>query len=246
MSKFLLSVARQRKGGEHGSARTVGQKIGRARVGQAPPCLSARRPLGRLGTAHSRNSSVVQPTFQSQGCVQLPTPSQHCSPTLASDRWQQVDAVLKRRRLELVPQHLTPDIAHGRFLIYFPDVDLGTTAALTESDGFFDAHTAPPWGTWIGFFEERNNRTAHASYLLAWVPGELQACASRAMHASAEECIQWMTDVNVELRTILEGLFTESTNVRAPVGASKGRSPQRNQRQTAGCDSVAALAGVRL
>lgn len=138
-------------------------------------------------------------------------PSHLAPPTLGSDRWRQIDDVLKRRRRDLVSGRPVSGNELGRFLLYFPDVDVGTCAGQLDSAGFFDAHTAPPWGTWVGYFEERANPSAFAHYLLAWIPADFEASADAAVHATPEECIQWFEDANVELRNIVASLEAESS-----------------------------------
>jgi hypothetical protein len=92
----------------------------------------------------------------------------------------------------------------GRLLLYFPDADLCCGAAEAESRGFFDVHNCPPWGTWIGFFaDEGVPDDAYASYLVAWVPGELLGLASRGIEVNPEACIAWLDEAEVSLRFLL-------------------------------------------
>jgi hypothetical protein len=125
-------------------------------------------------------------------------------PTLPSNRFHLVEAVVIRRRQELGTVTLTTQPRHdGQLLLYFPDIDLGTTAAQSHSGGFFDIYTAPPWGTWVGYFEDLSQVTPQTSYLLAWVPQQVHTQATAAIKATVEDSITWLEDGSVALRSIL-------------------------------------------
>jgi hypothetical protein len=89
-------------------------------------------------------------------------------------------------------------------LVYHPDANLADGAAELESRGFFDVHNAPPWGTWIGFFDDRRPDHSFSCYLLAWVPEALVAAAGAGIDVNPEACIVWFADANVTLRSVVK------------------------------------------
>jgi hypothetical protein len=95
---------------------------------------------------------------------------------LSLNRWNAVDDIAEFRRYDLAEAAANVHPA-GRLLLYFPDADLTDGAAQVASDGFFDVYNAPPWGTWVGYFEDGVADSADTSYLLAWVPDALVARA---------------------------------------------------------------------
>jgi hypothetical protein len=90
----------------------------------------------------------------------------------------------------------------GQVLVYFPDDDLADGAAEAESEGFFDVHNAPPWDTWLAMVEDAN-RSEKNPYLIAWVPDELIHFAQRGIDVNPEECILWLKDCAVAMRSLL-------------------------------------------
>jgi len=123
---------------------------------------------------------------------------------LARNRWEAVDDVVAARRWAL---HDREPVGHrgypGRLLVYFPDADLADGAAEAESEGFFDAHNAPPPATWIGYFEDGSDDPDRSAYLLAWVPRDAVIMAEAGMAVNPEECIQWVGATQVLLRPVL-------------------------------------------
>src|SRR4051794_3476968 len=85
------------------------------------------------------------------------------------------------------------DLGGGRLLVYFPDEELNDGAAEAESKGFFDAHDAPPWDTWIGLFDDGRD----SECLVSWVPPELVAIAQAGIAVNPVECIRWLNDARV-------------------------------------------------
>lgn len=125
------------------------------------------------------------------------------APAPLADRWTAVDGVVVAKRHEL---RRSPDDRHprGRLLVYYPDADLADGAAELESSGFFDVHNAPPWGSWIGYFDDRGPDHAFSCYLLAWVPEFLVAAAGAGIDVNPEWCIRWFADAKVTLRSVLQ------------------------------------------
>lgn len=122
---------------------------------------------------------------------------------LSTNRWDAVDDICEFRKYELVKA--APNVRPaGRLLVYFPDEDLTDGAAEVASQGFFDVYNAPPWGTWVGYFEDGGAGPRRPCYLLAWVPDALAAVASAGIDVNPEQCIAWLTDVQVGLRSIID------------------------------------------
>jgi hypothetical protein len=121
---------------------------------------------------------------------------------LSTNRWDAVDDISRFRRYDLAKA--TANVRPvGRFLVYFPDADLTDGAAGVASEGFFDVYNAPPWGTWVGYFEDGGPDPGYTSYLLAWVPDTLVGAASAGIEVNPEQCIAWFTDVQVGLGSII-------------------------------------------
>jgi len=117
------------------------------------------------------------------------------------NRWGAVDEVFAYRD-RLWPESL-PELPLGRLLIYFPDAQLSDGAAEAASEGFFDVHNAPPWGSWVAYFEDRASESPYSSYLLAWVPETLVALAAAGIDVNPEQCIVWLDDAPVALREVI-------------------------------------------
>ena len=88
--------------------------------------------------------------------------------------------------------------------MYYPDAELSDGAAEVASHEFFDTYNAPPWGTWVGYFEDPNGNESYGSYLVAWVPAELMWRASAGVDVNPEECIAWLDESAVGVRPILQ------------------------------------------
>ena len=119
--------------------------------------------------------------------------------TLSRNRWDAVDDIRTFRKYDLTDASMNVRPA-GRLLVYFPNADLTDGAAEVASEGFFDVYNAPPWGTWVGYFEDSGLDPA---YLLAWVPNALVDAVSAGIEVNPEQCIAWFTDAQVGLRSII-------------------------------------------
>ena len=83
-------------------------------------------------------------------------------------------------------------------------VRIGDGAAQAESNGFFDLYNTPPWDTWVSYFEDvPNGPGSYDCYLLAYVPRQLLPLAAGALLVNPEECILWLSDADVKLRSRL-------------------------------------------
>lgn len=128
---------------------------------------------------------------------------------LARDRWQSVHDVTLLRRQELGGIDARGFAAsRGRLLVYFPDANLSDGAAEVASQEFFDIYNAPPWGTWIGYFEDPGGDESYGSYVVAWVPEPLVPIVSSGIDVNPEECIAWLDRTNVGVRPIIELLHS--------------------------------------
>jgi hypothetical protein len=95
-----------------------------------------------------------------------------------------------------------PDLRGGRLMVYFPAYDLCDGAAEQASAGFFDGFNVPPWETWIGYFESSSEgRPSRHGYLLAYVPQKLLALADAGISVNPEQCIQWLSQTSLEMRS---------------------------------------------
>jgi hypothetical protein len=121
---------------------------------------------------------------------------------LSTNRWTAVDDISDFRKYDLAKAPLNAHPA-GRLLVYVPDADLTDGAAEVASEGFFDVYNAPPWGTWIGYFEDGGADSSYTSYLLSWVPDALVGAVGAGIDVNPEQCIAWLTDVQVGLRPVI-------------------------------------------
>lgn len=121
---------------------------------------------------------------------------------LLGSRWSDVDDISAARRSDPFEVMLHA-VTEGRLLVYFPDADLRDGAAEVASKGFFDVYNAPPWGTWVGYFDDGGSDPSFRCYLLAWVPRALLNAAGDGIRVNPEGCIAWLEDVDVGLRPVI-------------------------------------------
>jgi len=106
------------------------------------------------------------------------------------------------RATTTTPATSMPKLKGGRLLCYFPDADLCDGAAEQESEGFFDVYNTPPWDTWVGYFHDGLEPDGcYDNYLLAYVPEQLMSLATGGILVNPEECIMWLEDADVKLRS---------------------------------------------
>jgi hypothetical protein len=119
-----------------------------------------------------------------------------------------VAAVVDWRRAEVGAVPASSPLEGGRLLVYFPDANLCDGAAEAESQGFLDVENSPPWGTWVGLFnDEQDDGHGYGRYLVAWVPPAFLAHAGSGIAVNPEECILWLetTDLTLKKRLPLLG-----------------------------------------
>jgi hypothetical protein len=160
--------------------------------------------VGRLRETAIWCSQYLDPSAP-QTCLR---PARLAPATLTRSRHAAVGDVCQWRRQDTLgqPKHETRSPVRGRLLVYFPDAELSDGAAQVESREFFDVFNAPPWGTWVGYFEENSVDSDRSSYLLAWVPDEFIALAQAGIAVNPEECIIWLKDASVAIREIIATL----------------------------------------
>jgi hypothetical protein len=160
--------------------------------------------IGRLRETTVWCSQYLDPAAP-QSCLR---PARLAPATLSRGRHAALDDVFRSRRQDMLaqPKRETTSLARGRLLIYFPDAELTDGAAQAESREFFDVFNAPPWGTWVGYFEEKSCDRDRSAYLLAWVPSEFVPLAEAGIAVNPEECIVWLKDASVGVHEIIAAL----------------------------------------
>jgi len=101
-----------------------------------------------------------------------------------------------RKHTNYVKNDLPPKRSNGgRFLAYFPNLDLCDGVASAETDGFLDEYNIPPYDTWIDFGEP-NPKSRHPGgrFLVSWVPHEFVELANGGVEVNPEECIIWLDE----------------------------------------------------
>lgn len=132
-------------------------------------------------------------------------PARLAPPPLATSRFAAIERVTAARRNELARiGDVTLDELTGRLLVYFPDASVAAGRSEERSAGFFDVHDAPPWGTWIGYFEGDRTDPRRAAYLLAWVPTIMVGFADDGIVANDDGSIAWLRDTELALRHIID------------------------------------------
>jgi hypothetical protein len=79
--------------------------------------------------------------------------------------------------------------ATGKLLLYFPLETVSDGAAEASSKGFFDIEDAPPWDTWLAYFEGE---------ILTWVPDSMISLAQAGIDANPVDCIHWAEKRNLQ------------------------------------------------
>jgi hypothetical protein len=130
---------------------------------------------------------------------------------LARDRWRSVGDVTSMRRQELNRLgSRANEMPQGRLLVYYPEAELSDGAAEVASQEFFDVYNAPPWGTWVGYFEDPgSDESGYGTYVLAWIPEELVEVANSGIEVNPEQCIAWLDQAHVGVRSVIEMLHVK-------------------------------------
>jgi len=100
-------------------------------------------------------------------------------------RFAVAELITKRSALlhgiETSAQNANSDF-EGRLLLYQPLETVSDGAAEASSEGFFDIRDAPPWDTWVTYFE---------GAIVSWVPKHLISLAQAGIDANPVDCIHW-------------------------------------------------------
>jgi hypothetical protein len=99
-----------------------------------------------------------------------------------------------------------PELAYGRLLVYFPDMNLSDGAAEVESEGFFDVFNVPPFDTWVTFFEDKTLESAYQKQLLCYVPAHAVQLAEAGVQVNPEECILWLDQAPCAAKELISKL----------------------------------------
>lgn len=149
-------------------------------------CAIVRQSQKSKATLRSRD---LQPALLSGSRVDV------VSDVVSTRHWKVADSLAS-------PIQTMPSLEGGRLLCYFPDADLCDGAAEIASEGYFDAHNTPPWDTWVSYFQDGSDPVGcYDNYLLAYVPAQLVPLAVAGMMVNPEECVAWLHDVDVKLRS---------------------------------------------
>ncbi len=172
--------------------------------GRAPLELRGRTQLDDLAARVRQVVAWCAPRLDDSLLATVLRPSHLAPHPLAASRWEAVDDVARARAQELRAGDEARAVARGgRWLVYFPDCDLADGAAAQETHGWFDVHNAPPWGTWLGYFEDGTEDASLSAYLVAWVPAGLVPLVQRGIDVNPESCIVWIEDTQVRLREVV-------------------------------------------
>jgi hypothetical protein len=93
-------------------------------------------------------------------------------------------SAMLREEVQIVPLGEN-DLSMGRLLSYYPDEIVWDGASQVQSKGFFDENDAPPWDTWLCYFE---------GSLVSWVPKEFFPNVDAGIAVNVVDCITWTSD----------------------------------------------------
>jgi hypothetical protein len=103
------------------------------------------------------------------------------------NRTELVEALAEKRASLLREMSVFPavssDGAGGRLLVYEPDFNVEDGASEYMSKGYFDERDAPPWDTWVCYFD---------CQLISWVPPCLLDLVQAGIAANPVDCIRWL------------------------------------------------------
>jgi hypothetical protein len=85
--------------------------------------------------------------------------------------------------MHATPTVVSSDLAGGRLLVYAPDENVEDGASLYLSKGYFDELDAPPWDTWVCYFDR---------HLISWVPPCLLDLVQAGIAVNPVDCIRWL------------------------------------------------------
>jgi hypothetical protein len=188
---------------ERSRAKTEGL-LQELQAGRSPYALRESSQLADLRRRLCEAASWSERHFASERPDTSLRPPQLAPPVLCSNGWSTVDSVVtcRSKQVEAGPGLPLPP---GRPLIYHPNAQLSDGAAQAASRGFFDVDNAPPWATWVGYFQDDTGD--YGPYLLSWVPVAGIPLAQAGIDVNPEQCIRWLDHTDVKLRPIVEALL---------------------------------------
>ena len=83
----------------------------------------------------------------------------------------------------------------GRLLAYRPDSETWDQLASSESHGFLDGCSCPPWSVWIGWIDKRYFGVSE-EFLVAWVPADFVEAVSRSVSCATTDQVVWLSDAS--------------------------------------------------
>jgi hypothetical protein len=130
---------------------------------------------------------------------------------LGANRGEVVEGLAEKRASLLREMNSHPcvascDLAGGRLLVYAPDENVEDGASQYQSKGYFDDQDAPPWDTWVCYFDR---------HLISWVPPSLLDLVQEGIAVNAVDCIHWV-----------EGSFLNEVPTAAALLSTPSSSPR--------------------
>jgi hypothetical protein len=107
------------------------------------------------------------------------------------NRTELVEALAEKRAsllrdMNAFPAAVSSDLAGGRLLVYEPDSNVEDGASEYMSKGYFDERDAPPWDTWVCYFD---------CQLISWVPPCLLDLVRAGIGTNPVDCIRFVEEV---------------------------------------------------
>jgi hypothetical protein len=90
------------------------------------------------------------------------------------------------RQCDAYPKFISSELAEGKLLIYGPDDNVDDGASQQQSRGYFDGKDAPPWDTWVCYFDR---------HLISWVPPSLLELVQAGIATNPVDCIRLVEEV---------------------------------------------------
>jgi hypothetical protein len=105
-----------------------------------------------------------------------------------------VDWVINDRRSRVALQTETDTEHRGRLLAYWPDDEDFCGVSETESQGFLDSASAPPWDTWVALLYDASARSSHywGTALIAWVPDVFVPAVEAGILVHPMDAVAWL------------------------------------------------------
>jgi hypothetical protein len=107
-----------------------------------------------------------------------------------TNRAEIVEELAEKRASLLLEKSAYPiigslDLAGGKLLACEPDDNMADGASQHQSKGYFDGDDAPPWDTWVCYFDR---------HLISWVPPLLLGLVQKGIAVNMVDCVHWAED----------------------------------------------------